>query len=77
MPSVEPFVVWFAVVYFLLMKYVLDGTFVKKNIWPRSRNEQPSMQIKNNKKMVMKYNMIEMQSNYLKKIINEIQQVRR
>ena len=38
----------------------------KKNIWPgsSSRNEQPSMQIKNNKKMVMKYNMIEMQSNY-------------
>jgi len=27
--------------------------------WPGSRNEQ-----KNNKKMVMKYNMIEMQSNY-------------
>ena len=49
----------------------------KKNIWPGSRNEQP-MQIKNNKKMVMKYNMIEMQSNYFfKKIINEIQQVRR
>jgi len=42
-------------------------------VWPGSRNEQ-----KNNKKMVMKYNMIEMQSNYfLKKIINEIQQVRR
>ena len=56
---------------------MVHGTFTEKKNWPGSRNEQPSMQIKNNKKMVMKYNMIEMQSNYLKKIINEIQQVRR
>jgi hypothetical protein len=40
----------------------LENVYI--NIWPDFRNEQPSMQIKNNKKMVMK------------KIINEIEQVR-
>jgi len=30
LPSVEPFVIWFGVVYLLLMKYVLHGMLEKK-----------------------------------------------